>query len=208
MLQDSRRLKSSDRRRGAQVFDLPPLRTLQPDRCLNPMQIESRRHPVAFDEGNRYRTFPNPQSPHLRLEGQHLLPIQGQLDFLGCESLPAQIAQTPQRHLFSHDAPGRTETDALELHRHAAFPERLEKAILEALRNTHLIQVQPKAHHEGDEQVNKSTCETEQPTRPGSTGPDGPRRREALGICTLWGFHGLVSLGVTGGALNQGPMYS
>ena len=172
------------------------------------MEVEPGSHPVALDEWDGDRTFANLESPHLGLEGQHRAPIQGQLDFLCRELFPTQVAQTAQSHLLGHNAPGRPETDALKLHRHASFPERLEKAILETFGDTHLVQVQPKAHHEGDEQVNKPTRETEQATRPGSTGPDGPRRREALGIRTLWRFHGLVSLGVTGGALNQGPMYS
>ena len=172
------------------------------------MEVEPGCHPVAFDEWNRYRTLANLESPHLGLESQHLLPIQGQLDFLRRKLFPTQIAQTPQGHLFGHDASGRPETDALKLHCHAALAKGLEKAILETFRDTHLVEVGSQSDDHSQDQVDEPSPDPKESPWPSPTGPDRTSSRTILRIRAVGRVHGFVSLEVTGGALNQEPMYS
>ena len=105
------------------------------------MEVKTGCHPIALDQWDRDRPTADLESPHLGLEGQHLTPIQSQLNFLRRKLLPTEVAQTAQGHLFGHDAPGCPETDAFKLHGHSPLSKGLEQAVLETLGNANLVQV-------------------------------------------------------------------
>ena len=141
MLQNSRGTEGSHLGGGTQIFDDPFLGAFKPNARLDPMEVKTGCHTVALDEWDRDRPAADLESPHLGLEGQHLTPIQSQLNFLRRKLLPAEVAQTAEGHLFGHDAPGCPETDALKLHGHSPLSKGLEQAVLEALGNADLVQV-------------------------------------------------------------------